>query len=1653
LVPGEEKEMRRVRGGTLVLLLITMSCTSILMSANLIKISPVSGGALTATTLLSGLGYPKGLWVKGDQVYLTETAGRNTVFGGNVSLDCYNVTSGKGTVLIDHPTCSDAVVVAPDNRIYLTSYVSSTPGEIGDVSVVDPTTMIETHLVDIAIASEDMFIDPNNNILIIGMSDLPDAKSIYLLPSGSYTNPVVLQTGLGRCWSITEIGDYTYYSAGSSGSYSINFFSNFGGSIEPFWTGSHTLNSMSFGSGYLYYADFLGGTVGRIDIQTKTEETLLSGLNEPACVRYDQSSGRLYFLEAGTDFMQYKDGTLKYIDMRAPSITLSETSGLVGDSVTVAGSRFDSYETITMRFWSGDYFEYLPSSTSDGSGSFVTSFVVPASTAGSHRIDAFDTSGQGASASFTVTPSIVLGVGSGTVGSYLAISGSGFGANSWITINYDGESLYDPAFSTGPRGDFYAWTYVPASVAGPHTVSAIDVPGNTATATFTVTPSITLSPSGGVIPCSTTVTGSGFAASKAITITYNSVTQVTSGSSDPYGSFVTSFTVPASAAGSYPVLASDSVNSASATFTVGVPGCITILNVLQGGSTLAPPSSWSYTIAEQDTGNVVDTFQLPAGGGGSHAFAASISVDYVVTAIPKYGYDTTVYGDAGIGYSHVYSVGGEGGAIPYEEGAYLDTGGWATITFTNSLVGAFANQALTQAPPSGGNFSIPANQPWPVQSAWNATLKNDGRLDLVVNKTMAIVVNFTQTLTSDQYANISVTFAGTTKSRVVSQSALAQDSVVVFSPFIPKTIGNTTISGTYQIGNNPNTWTGTPNALTSTSVTVKDTSILYLAFFALNNSAYGGTATATDIADFVGNATTFINATYPVKNVAITSSIPAISGNSTTKSTDYTVGLANDCKSIWVAAQLSTYGKSTIGIGIAPNNRNYQDYFTYMTGSTGGVGYTASYNCKGVIVLAGYYTAAAHEVGHLSKLYWPPTSEEYAIYPKGLNCSGIWPDKNQWRNGTDIMWYAYNRTLDYAWIDSSTYLQLLSKTRVTSTDPPILVVSGLIYKNGTVSTDNWYQLASGIPTDGIVPGNYLIECLDANGKVLSTTSFDAPFTAQIDPGTGVGQNMPDPSQWGAVQTDVSPFAFSIPYTPGTVSALIVNATDPNNPINMTTIQPSNIVYVPPPANLAPTITAPPDVTVPANTVAGATGVALGSPTVNSPYFEISDLTVTNDAPSVFPIGTTIVTWTVTDPNGLAATATQKVTVYVSIRFTTSGMGSDTGTATVLTIDNTPYSFSQLQSLSFNWMPGSTHTVTVSTPVAGTLWDQYVFLNWTNGNTLNGITGTYTVPSANSIVTANFKTQYQLTVTINPAGLAPKPCVTPSGTGSGGTWYDANTVVKLTASPIALNKSSIYTFNYWVVDGTLQKQGTLQITIKMNQSHTTIANYAHFVMNAFFTDSNQKTITSFTCLTTPNSEGGYTISATNPATFYYNLQVTNKDPSGTFSLVVLVPSDFAITPISPGVSPVQINGKAVTYSFSMGLLIVSNVPISQNQMVTLTVHLKYAKTTSSKATFSTPYPFVATVNLVQLSTTTITAVGTQMSAIGGFITDGNGAPRSGLTVTITTTSGSKVATCTTANDGFYFAAVPAGTYTVTVNAQNANVAVTQNKFTEQDFLIK
>jgi hypothetical protein len=160
------------------------------------------------------------------------------------------------------------------------------------------------------------------------------------------------------------------------------------------------------------------------------------------------------------------------------------------------------------------------------------------------------------------------------VGSTVTLSGSNFKASSSLAVTFDGAPLSTSGTCTAdgsgnlPATNNCAFT-VPTETAGRYTVTASEGT-NTGTATFTVSPAISLTSSAGAVGSGVAVSGSGFASFGTITVTFDGSSVATDCTTDATGTFrYCAFTVPAATAGTYTVTATDtSANAASASYTV-----------------------------------------------------------------------------------------------------------------------------------------------------------------------------------------------------------------------------------------------------------------------------------------------------------------------------------------------------------------------------------------------------------------------------------------------------------------------------------------------------------------------------------------------------------------------------------------------------------------------------------------------------------------------------------------------------------------------------------------------------------------------------------------------------------------------------------------------------------------------------------------------------------------------------------------------------------------------------------------------------------------------------------------------------------------------------------------------------------------------------
>ena len=267
------------------------------------------------TTLLNGLHYPTGLWIGNEVAYLTETAGHNTSFGGNDRVLRFDLATGALGVVLAEPINNDAVVVTADGRLVLTSYVGSTPGESGRVSVAEfdseSGAWSESHVLDVAIASHDLHLEADGDLYLIGSSDDPKAASLYrLLLDECFPSAQSVRTGLGRARAVTTVGSVIYYSTFTSSS-----VRSFDGEIDRLLVGDASVTSLTSDGTWLYFAEFAQNRIRRVHLTTGAIELVVEGLRHPLAVRYHAPSGRLYFLEGGTEAGQYRDGRLQYIQM------------------------------------------------------------------------------------------------------------------------------------------------------------------------------------------------------------------------------------------------------------------------------------------------------------------------------------------------------------------------------------------------------------------------------------------------------------------------------------------------------------------------------------------------------------------------------------------------------------------------------------------------------------------------------------------------------------------------------------------------------------------------------------------------------------------------------------------------------------------------------------------------------------------------------------------------------------------------------------------------------------------------------------------------------------------------------------------------------------------------------------------------------------------------------------------------------------------------------------------------------------------------------------------------------------------------------------------------------------------------------------------
>lgn len=317
--------------------------------------------------------------------------------------------------------------------------------------------------------------------------------------------------------------------------------------------------------------------------------------------------------------------------------------------------------------------------------------------------------------------------------------------------------------------------------------------------------------------------------------------------------------------------------------------------------------------------------------------------------------------------------------------------------------------------------------------------------------------------------------------------------------------------------------------------------ILYVPFLLINGTTeerLHDPVTLAEAEEHAGKATTFLKGTYPVAEDAITYTVawpPFPINHTQVRATgpDFTnppwnikVNMAKLLLKLTQYAYREGYPSYTRLVALVPDTNwvrtyGYSENATHIWHSSW-AGLMFPSNKQAVFVVKDYWTATAHEIGHTFGLWvdYPENDEEYNKADPGFQAPGYWINRKMDMLPTNtfcFMGTAPPRDLDTRWIDKKCYQWLLKK--FTRDDPEILLVNGLLWKNGTVELTNWYRLRSGVTDIPLgTSGNLNFLFLDSAGTIIGRAGLDIFFTVKT--------NEPQ-------EVDVVNFAFKIHFVEGT----------------------------------------------------------------------------------------------------------------------------------------------------------------------------------------------------------------------------------------------------------------------------------------------------------------------------------------------------------------------------------------------------------------------------------------------------------------------------------------------------------------------------------------
>lgn len=317
------------------------------------------------------------------------------------------------------------------------------------------------------------------------------------------------------------------------------------------------------------------------------------------------------------------------VDVTAPEISLSTSSGAPADVFQVSGSRWPASSQVTLYFAGSQQCSFQ---VRDDGGFGPTSCTVPTFAGGAYTIRV---AGGGASLTlpggFTIVPRLTLSPARVTAGQSVSASAVGLAANSDVVLTIDGTPVASGRTAANGRITDIGYT-VPDLSVGVHTVRVADAASGSATAELTVfAPDLSFSTRSAAVDDTFQVSGANWPASTQLTLFLNG-SQQCSTTTRADGSFAPmTCSVHALPGGTYPIRVSGGGTSVTLpdAFTVVAKAVLSPSRVTSGQSVTVSASGLAASSAVVIT---VDGTQVATGQTASTGRLSATS--YTVPDLP-----------------------------------------------------------------------------------------------------------------------------------------------------------------------------------------------------------------------------------------------------------------------------------------------------------------------------------------------------------------------------------------------------------------------------------------------------------------------------------------------------------------------------------------------------------------------------------------------------------------------------------------------------------------------------------------------------------------------------------------------------------------------------------------------------------------------------------------------------------------------------------------------------------------------------------------------------------------------------------------------------------------------------------------------------------